>query len=509
MNQANRLITNTAATYGRMVLTVGIGLVTTRLVYTTLGEVDYGIFTVLGGGLSLIMILSTALAASAQRHLAFEIGRGDQQALREVFCTSVAIYLGLGLIIAGLGLGLRPVFLHGLTIPDDRQYAAAWVYDLSLFNLSVSVLVTPFLAVFIARQALVQDAIFGIVASTTGLLAILLTPWVHDDALIGYIILFIAAGLFLKALQIIRGLLLFPETRFRPRYLRKNRVRELVGFAGWSFLGAITWQGRIQGGNILINVFFGPAVNASYAIATQVIAYMNNFSGAITNAARPAIASIEGAGKRSQTQRLALTVSKLTVFGSCFVAIPLMFEPAVILSLWLGRVPPYADSFIPIMMAWVIGTQVVVGHLIALAATGKIGRVTRYTFWIGILPIPLGYCVFKFTSATPPYLSVCTLAITLILTCFHTNMIGRIVQIPVANWVVHVLKPISAVICFTVCINLLWEQLIGVSGLWTLGAFILINSASLALGVTRFGLNQEERLFFKGFISKIGSKLKS
>ena len=443
MRQANRLITNVLVTYLRMALTIGLGLVTTRLLLSTLGEVDFGLFMVLGGGLSLIMVVSTALADAAQRHLAYEIGRGDEAALREVFSTSAVIYLALGAVIAGLGLALRPAFLQGLTIPEARQTAAAWVYDLTLLNLSLSVLATPFLAVFMARQAMVQDAVFALLTSVAGLVAILLTPYVHDDALIGYALLITATRLGFMGLQILRGLVLFPETRFALRHVRRSRSRDLVGFAGWSFLGTLAWQLRLQGGQILLNVFFGPSVNAAYAVANQVANYLSNFAGAILKAARPAMTSLHGGGNRRALHHMVLSTSKLTVILLSCVALPLLLETPAVLALWLRTVPDHAEGFVFLTVLWVLIYQLSAGHASGIIADGRIGAFTRWGSLITVAPLPIAAALFWLTEASPTWYAGILLAGTVVFVLFRVVYVGGLLEIPWAHWVGRVLVPVG------------------------------------------------------------------
>jgi O-antigen/teichoic acid export membrane protein len=506
VNQANRLILNTLATYARMVLTVGIGLATTRLLLATLGEIDFGIFAVLGGGLSLLMIVSTALAASAQRHLAYEIGRKNELALREVFSTSVVIYLVLGFFIAALGLALRPAFLHGLTLPDDRLHAAGWVYNFTLLNMAISVLVTPYMAVFVARQAMIQDAFFAILTSVAGLLAILFTPYVHHDNLIGYAVLITVTRLTLMSLQVLRGLLLFPEARFARRFVRLARVRELVGFAGWSFLGQMAWTIRAQGATILLNVFFGPVVNASYAVANQATSYMTNFSNTIVTAARPAITAIEGAGRRSQVHALALTTSKLTVLASSLIAVPIMLDPQAVLQLWLGRVPPYADSFIPLLAGVMMVIQLLVGHTMALAATGDIGKATRYHMWITLTPLPIAAALFYFTPLPPPTISAVTLLVSVGNVLFNILYIGYLIQLPFRRWFDGVARPLALTVAPAAFLAALPLQVLQPSGLRA-GLATLVYAASLLCLSWFLAIDGPEKQRLIGFAAAIARRV--
>ena len=52
-------------------------------------------------------------------------------------------------------------------------------------------------------------------------------------------------------------------------------LNSILGFAGWNLSAQLAWIARTQGVNILLNLFFGPSLNAARGIAVQV-------NGAIT-----------------------------------------------------------------------------------------------------------------------------------------------------------------------------------------------------------------------------------
>ncbi|MEM7625318.1 MAG: MATE family efflux transporter [Planctomycetota bacterium] len=506
MGQANRLISNVLVTYVRMALTIGIGLLTMRLLLKLLGPVDLGLFGLLGGGLSLIMLISTALSDAAQRHMAYEIGRGDEVALRQVFSTAVIVYLGLGVVIAGVGLALRPAFLYGLNIPPDRLTAAGWVYDLTLLNIGLSVLATPFLAVFLARQAMVQDAVFAFFTSVAGLVAVLLTPKVHSDHLIGYAILITASRLLFMFLQIGRGLLLFPETHFRPRYVQRSRFRDLVSFAGWTFLGSLAWQLRAQGGNILLNIFFGPSVNAAYFLANQASTYMSNFAGTIVRAARPAMVSLEGGGRREDVQRMAFSVSKLTLLASSLVALPVILVPDAALGLWLRDVPPYAAVFVPLVLAVIMLMHASTGHALALAAHGDIGKTMRITFWITLSPLPVAAVLYATTSLSPPWLLVLFAFATLVTSVFRVWYIGRMVDIGLSQWVQRTVLPAAVGIGIGTLATVPVMWVYGRQQGWVLIAVGVCYGLGLAGSALAFSLSPEEKELGARFLGRLRRK---
>lgn len=506
MGQANKFITNVLATYVRMALTIGIGLLTTRLLLDMLGAVDFGLYFVLGGGISLIMVISSALSDAAQRHMAFEIGRGDEIALRQVFATSVIIYLGLGVVITGVGLALRPAFLYGLTIPEERFQAAAWVYDLALLNMSLSVLATPFLAVFLARQAMVQDAVFALLNSVASLVAVLLAPRIHADVLIGYAMLIAASRLIFMALQILRGLILFPETRFRIKHVKRNRMRELVGFAGWSFLGSLAWQLRIQGGQIVLNLFFGPSVNAAYAIANQAGMYINNFLGAVVKASRPIMSGFQGKGDKAALHRMVTLSSKIITIAGSLIAVPLIVEIDFVLAVWLAEVPENVALFVILTLSWILIINLTSGHASGVIALGEIGKVTRYGSLITVSPVPLGLILFGLYDLPPEtYLYLINIA-ALSLVAFRVPYIGRMLDLPAKRWLSDVVLSVMPAVGCSVAISIVVHFLVP-AGVARLCILSVCATTVLLFVVWNVSLNVDEKAKIVRFLVSVKKRV--
>jgi O-antigen/teichoic acid export membrane protein len=74
MSDSKRIIANTIASYGRLFVWGVAGLVTTPIALHVMGASDYGIFALICGSLAFLMFINTALASSAQRHIAFALG---------------------------------------------------------------------------------------------------------------------------------------------------------------------------------------------------------------------------------------------------------------------------------------------------------------------------------------------------------------------------------------------------------------------------------------------------
>ncbi|MGH8645592.1 MAG: hypothetical protein ACREX4_14490, partial [Gammaproteobacteria bacterium] len=261
------------ATFGRMALTVGVGLVSTRLFLKALGQVDFGLLSVLGATGSVLTLTTTALTASTQRHLAYEIGRGDKLAMAMVFSTALAMFGAVGVALWAIGQSLVPVIMRVLTIPPDRADAAWWVYQFTLLSIASSVILTPYHGIIAAHQELVISSVVDLITSVLRLLIVMALFLIAEDRLIAFSAMNFAAST--GVLIALAGLCLwrYPESRPNWRRVRLAEMRRLSTYAGWSMMGTLAWSLRHQGGVILLNLRFGPIVNAAFAISNQLSGY--------------------------------------------------------------------------------------------------------------------------------------------------------------------------------------------------------------------------------------------
>src|ERR1044072_1847536 len=121
MQAASRVVLNTGALYGRMLITIFISLYSTRLVLNALGAQDYGIFNLVGGVIAMLSFLNMAMTISTQRYMSFHLGSGDIEKLKEVFNSSVMLHfiMGITLVILFEVVGIY-AFDHVLNMPAER-----------------------------------------------------------------------------------------------------------------------------------------------------------------------------------------------------------------------------------------------------------------------------------------------------------------------------------------------------------------------------------------------------
>lgn len=452
MTPSQRIILNTLATYGRSLLGIAVGLFSARWVLQALGQTDFGLYGVVGAIVIFITFLNGVMSGSVARFYAYAIGSQSQDGpkklygtVRQWFNTALSIHLFLPVILIAIGYPIGEYAIrHWLTIPPDRVLACVWVLRISLVTAMVNVASVPFTAMYVAHQYITELVIFGmlgLIATFVGAYFLLSAP---GDRLLIYSLYMMAVNAGIPILQVIRARLMFPACRFdRHDFLNRDRRRRLTRFAGWQLFGGAGALLRGPGTAVLINLFFGPRINASFSIANQLSAQTATLSSSLTNALQPALTTLEGSGNRSRVNEFAIRASKFATLLVLLFAVPLALEMETVLRFWLKNPPQYTGALCIFMLVTLLLDKVTIGHSIAIAAQGDIAAYQTVLGSCLLASLPLTWLFFR--QGMGPL----SLGISFFLTVGACSL-GRLyfgskqLNIPLAVWLTRVLLPLGA-----------------------------------------------------------------
>ena len=285
VSENRRIAKNTILLYFRMILLLCVSLYTSRVILDALGFVDYGIYNVVGGVVAMFSFVNMALANSTSRFITYALGKDDVNYSRKVFNASFKVHLLIAIVVFIIAETVGLWFLHNkLVIPDNRLQTAVWVYHLSVISSLISILYAPFNAVIIAHEKMGAFAFMSILEGLLKLSFALYISVTDFDRLLLYAILLLCASVINVFVYLIYCIRNFTEVIFTRRG-DTSIIKEISSFAGWSMIGNLAYIGYTQGLNILLNLFFGPQVNAARGISNQlqgaVMGFVTNFQMAI------------------------------------------------------------------------------------------------------------------------------------------------------------------------------------------------------------------------------------
>ena len=381
--------------YLRMLFAMLVGLYTSRVVLATLGVEDYGIYGVVGGIVAMFGFLNSALTTSTQRFLSFELGSGNYQRLHEVFVTSVQIHLmiAIGITFLSETIGLW-FLLNKMVIPSWRMTAAIWVFHLSVLSMALSVMSFPFNAAIVAHEKMEAFAYISILETFLKLIIVFLLCMGKMDKLILYAILLFCVQLLITFIYAFYAYKQFEEVRY-SRILNIQLIKNMGGFAGWNLFGNLAAVLFSQGLNLLLNVFFGPIINAARSVAVTVSGIIAQFSFNFQTAVNPQITKTYAHGDLAGMHSLIFRSSKFTFYLLFLIALPVFLLTLPILTLWLKVVPDYSDVFLKLIICTSIMDAVANPLMISAAATGKVKVYQSVIGSILLMILPISYIVLK------------------------------------------------------------------------------------------------------------------
>ncbi|RGD15122.1 hypothetical protein DW665_17225, partial [Parabacteroides sp. AM25-14] len=341
-----RIAKNTLFLYMRMLLIMGVTLYTSRVVLQVLGVEDFGIYNVVGGVVSIISFFISSLSNVSQRYMNIGLGKQDIQEVEHAFRQSFTLMwmLSTMLLLFGETFGLWFVY-NKLVIPPDRMVAALWVYQFSLVSVLSAINQVPLMGAIVAHEKMNMYAYLGLFEAFARLLiAYLLKVSATFDSLILYGMLTALVSVITWLFYAVYCVRSFSECKLRF-YWDLSLVKDMSRFIGQNLFGCFAWSAGIQGTNILLNLFFGPAVNAARAVSVQVSAVVTRFTENIMTAVKPQIIKSYASGDREYMIVLIEKSSKYAYFLAALFAIPVMIEIEFILKVWLGQVPEHTVAF--------------------------------------------------------------------------------------------------------------------------------------------------------------------
>ena len=489
-----RIAKNTLVLYVRMLFTMGISLFTSRVILQTLGVEDYGISSVVGGVISMFTFINAAMVSSTQRYLNFELVRGDANQLRSVFSTSLQIHALIALAIIVLSETVGLWFLNEkLVIPEARMTAAMWVYQCSILSCAVSIMSTPYNAVIVAHEKMSAFAYISILDVSLKLLVVYLLVVLPFDKLIILSILTLLVQLFIRYIYTLYCHRHFPESYFQFRF-NKTLFKEMFGFAGWSFWGNLAAILYTQGLNMMLNIFFGPIVNAARGIAVQVQSAVQQFVGGFQTALNPQITKNYASNNLPQMHSLMFRSARFSFLLLFFLSLPVLMETNFILTLWLKTVPDDAVIFTQIMICISLIYTTANPCVIANQATGKVKIYQMVVGGILLLILPISYVVLKLGA--PAYsVFIVHFCIESLAQFSRMYMLRKLIHLPLWQYMKNIYIPIVSTVVIAIILPLVVRMQVAEGWL----RFLAVGfTCVLSVGASSYfiGFTKQERVFF-------------
>ncbi|NDV96124.1 hypothetical protein D0T84_14555 [Dysgonomonas sp. 521] len=489
-----RIAKNTLFLYFRMLLTMFVSLFTSRVILNTLGVVDYGLNNVIAGVITLFTFLNGALSGATSRFLTFELGKGNKEQVKKTFCTAFNIHFCMAIIVvlfcetAGLW-----IVNNVLEIPADRLFACNVIYQFVIISAFLSITQVPLNAMIISHERMniyaylgVSDAIFKLCV------AYLITISTFDKLItLGSLNMIISIGIYIFYH-------IYCKRSFSEYNIgisrEKKLYKEMLGFSTWSLIGQLQMMLKNQGITILINVFFGPAVNAANAIAYQVNNAIYNFSNNFTTALVPSIIKSYATGEREQMKSLIFRGAKFSFFLLTILSIPALLETELILHLWLIKVPEYTVILTRLIITFTLIESYSFTVWAPINATGKIRDYQIFLSCIYLLILPLSFLSYKL-GAEPSAALIISNILCIAVIPIRLFFLKKAIGIGIIEYIRKVFLINITVFIASLVLPLIIHLYLpfGITRFLIIGTTSVISST---ISIYSFGLTSMERKFF-------------
>lgn len=357
----------------------------------------------------------------------------------------------------------------------------------------------PYNNCLLVHEKMNAYALFSMLEAILKLTIVFLLGIGGIDKLIEYSFLIFCIQLLMRGLYGIYCSKNFVETKFSWKY-NKSQLTKMLSFTGWNFISILANIGYTEGLNILLNIFFGPAVNAARAITVQVESKVALFGRNIQEAINPQIMKSYGSNNLEYMNQLIINSSRFSFFLLYVIAFPLFVLTDKILIYWLDIVPDYTNIFVKLIIFAVI-INALQNPLIT--ATNAVGKIKKYNIILGLTLIgiiPIAYICLK--SGAEAYIvfiiQIIFMVITLIIRLYF---VSSLLRFPIILYLRQVVFYIILILSISVPVYFLLELLPHENFV----SFLIKGIISFLLSITIvyfIGLNNKERVFVKSKIKR-------
>ena len=500
-----RIARNTLLLYFRMLFLMIISLYTSRIVLNALGVEDFGIYNVAGGVVAMFSILSGSLSSAISRFITYELGKNNILKLKVIFSSAITIQIGLGIVIVFFAETIGIWFLNTqMNIPIERMVAANWVLQFSIITFIINLISVPYNAVIIAHEKMSAFAYISIFEAIGKLLIAYLITISPIDKLIFYAILMCVVAIAIRLLYGYYCKRHFDECRFHFIW-NKQIFQQIFSFAGWNFIGASSAVLRDHGGNIIINLFCGPTVNAARGIAFQVNNAIQGFVSNFMTALNPQITKSYAVKNYTYMMTLIFQGARLSFYMLLLLSLPIIINTHYLLTLWLNTVPEHTVLFVRLVLIFAMSESISGPLITAMLATGNIRNYQIIVGGLQMLNLPISYILLSL-GAIPETVLIVAVLISQCCLMARLYMLKKMIKLKIKDYLKKVYFNIITVSIIAIILPICMQERLAENFINFLLSSLICMLCTY-LSIYYIGCSYEERKFIYNKFLILKSKI--
>ena len=287
--------------------------------------------------------------------------------------------------------------------------------------------------------------------------------------------------------------------------IRKQLFKPMLFFSGWNGLGSFAYMIKSQGLNMLLNVFFGPIVNAARGVSNMVMSAIQGFQSNIVIAFRPQLIQSYATGDNERVLKLFYSLSKVSFILLAMLSIPVIIEIEYILHLWLGdTIPDYTIPFTILVLVNMIISSLNTPVSQVVHATGKMKNYQIGTCLMVCAILPVSW-VFLKLGFDPVVVYWVSLIITIVNQLVCNLLLKKVYPYSLKEYCRKVIIPCVAFVILVPLLPFAITMIFPISFL----RLLLTGAMSVLISITVsyiLVLDKSERTMFLNFIKRKNDK---
>lgn len=352
------------------------------------GKDQYGFMTAIASAVGFMMLLDFGLGQTITKYVAEHAVRDERQELNEVVNTTLAMYLGLGLLGLVVALPCAAALHHVFELPGEFLFIGRLFFLVAALKTCIGLPLSVFGGVcfgmgrvdlYNASRLLSVVLNFLLVIGAMGLGANL-------AQMEGATVVVPVAGGLISLVWIRR---LFPEVEFSRKYINRRIVGKLLRFSVFFMINQLIVLLVFHTDNFIIGSVLGVGAVTAYALTQRLVEAGMQVTFKLSDSLYPTWSGHDATGNVPRLRQIYLMATRYSM-AVAFVATALvLLYGKWALYAWVGPVA-YAGPLITYTLALIIALHTPI-HVASglIAACGQLRRITPWSIAEGVLNLAL------------------------------------------------------------------------------------------------------------------------
>lgn len=322
-----------------------VGLLYTPYMLRTMGQSEYGLYSLVGSIISYLTILDLGMGNAIIRYTAKFRAEGKQEEQYEMFGMFLMLYMVIGIVAVVIGLGLysNVDIMFGTTMSESELVKARIMMLILIFNLAFTFPMSIFGSIMTAYERFVFPRIINVmrIILNTLIMIVLLHYGYKAIAMVVVQTIFNVTTLLINCFYCKYRL----QIKMYFRRFKLSFIKEVAIYSFWILLNVIMDKIYWGTGQFVLGAVSGTIAVAVFAVAIQLQTMYMQFSTAITSLFLPKVtAMVTTNNDEKELSDLFIKTGRLQYVAMCFIFCGFVVFGRFFIRLWAG--PEYSDAYI-------------------------------------------------------------------------------------------------------------------------------------------------------------------